>query len=298
MPDGVAGQGLRDLELIYRATQTAETAGLTATLNTLARGAMRRAARLMGPALAARPLARRRHGDPPRLPPRFRILELTGPSCLGKSTLHREALRHLACDWDMRPPKGARAGATYSDPDTQAMTAMLLRRIASLGARLEADPQAGLGIADELAALERFCAMLRVDGAMREEAQTGRRGFFVDEALFQFTAASREALDDATFARLLNCRAMVFLTLKTPEAALPRIARRAQSGSASRAYASCGSVDEILSTIEARQRRDEALQARCEEVGAPTLRLYADDPLEDNVKALCRFEQHLMTLRP
>lgn len=291
MANSGTGQGVRDLEQFYRATRAGEQTGVAALLRDTAERIGRRVARTGLTAALGLGTARQGARTAAPLPPHYRIIEMIGPSCVGKSTLQKEALGQMACDWQprapVRPVKPA-APTAIDDPGLEAILAQ----------RLEYATRSGTTVAERLADLRVDCATLESDYAVRAAVASGEVGFFLDEGLCKRFFGQLRHLDDALLRQCLARRAMVFVAVREPEIALLRIGKRAQGGQMLRGYADCASIGDVRDKLNRRIAAERTLEARCRAIGTPVLRLDADDPLEENVAALCRFEQQLLTAQP
>ncbi len=285
---GRMGQGLRELELQHFGVFADGRARVSAKLRRAVRAVRRLGARALPQSPTALPVPR--HGSA-SLPPRYRIVEMIGPSCVGKSTLHRNAIRVLDCAWQTTPPAWQDStGSVTADADT--METLIQWR---LGRALSANSWSE----KRLEGLRTDLATIQQDLAVRRAAATGQVCFLLDEGLFKRFVATRKFanVDDALLRRWLEGRAIVHLSIRDRQEALRRIAGRARGGNRLGGYDSCASVDEIIAKLDAKIALNEAQAARFAELGAPVLSLFADDPIAQNVEALRAFEAELLTLK-
>lgn len=215
-----------------------------------------------------------------RIPPHYRIVEMIGPSCVGKSTLHNQAIRQLKGDWyhvmptegDSRPEDDERVDCRlrmYIDRQASSMPANWVTRLRTIRKR---------------------------DSAMQPLLGSGRAAFFLQEGLCRNFVDPLVETDEDHLRRLLHRRAVIAVSTDDSTAILERIWCRWKGGTRISMYRQSGSLDEIRAMLVTGLERIRLLTARLEAIGVPVLRLEATAPMAENVGRMLEFEGRLFAM--
>lgn len=238
----------------------------------------------------------RRKQDPARLtrvPPSATagaILEMTGPSGIGKSTLFHGLLDALEDSWFL--PWHA-AALQPAPTEVNAGLAVGHRSLLLAMARRLDDEAADFWTV--AGSLRYAAAVASTDVLIRGDF---RRGFALDEGVFQVFAPEIPALDGSARNRLCAGRLLVHLTARDPETVAERSMRRHED----RRRRGLAQRPTSLAAQRAIAEQALALHARVVETvrvhGVEVLELLAEDPEARNRQAILDFARNRGAARP
>lgn len=210
-----------------------------------------------------------------------RLVELVGPSGVGKSTLVDLFLSRARGEWLCREEIAA-FGDDLGDRDAgDGVHATLFKqRLATVAA---SDRGAWRSI--------RTCAYYGsiVENDLKVARGTLPRGVVLDEGLCQVFASELLTLPEADFRTAMRGRAIVLLGARDPRRVVAQTRERTRRTGRIREVHAGTSDDELARIVQRHAALLERLAARAEAAGTPLLRLAAESPLADNAAALERF---------
>lgn len=246
---------------------------------------MRRGLARLGYELRRLPGRRRpEHADP--RPCAGRILELIGPSGVGKSTLFRSASQDLAGDWFL-PCDAAELVLDRLDQPPELMEVQR-RLLFAKAQRLHRESRDFWVFAGRL----RYGAQVAErDLLMRRRLP---RGFALDEGLFQVFAEELVELDDADWSLAVQRRALVVLLADDADVVAVRALERHRERLAGGQFRHPTTLDALRRKAERSGACFRRLAARAQASGNEVLLLRAEDAPAANRERLMAFARMLV----
>lgn len=221
-------------------------------------------------------------------PSRGWVVEFFGPSGVGKSTLVRSLQSHLATTWFL-PQHAAKLM-----PDSVAEEQLELLHREIFIRQLQRLSQSEGGVVNMAIRARHQAGILLTDLVLRQGGFP--RGFLLDEGVFQCFAGTVASLEETDFATLLRNRAFVLLCPRDPTTVVQRYMDRTNSRKAEGRFPGvCRTREAELDRVNTSIRQHVANCDRAERLGAPVLRLVAEDDVIVNQQKFKDFENLLFS---